>query len=315
MKTRIALLLSIVLLAAACGGGADAPEETPETLDDYFGSLGFGSQEEQTRLIEEAAVACMAQEGFEYQPATLGAFTFDDDEFPSDPGEFRRQYGYGAAPVLLLAPFISEEAEADPNAAYYDALSDEDKAAYDEALYGPTLDEEDVTDQFIPTEGCLIEATQEVVGDFQVLFTLQEKLADLSAQFDADPRIIDVTADWSECMAEQGYTYGTLSEPEIEFGEKAQNELFSAVLASGEGLDPFGRDGFGDLDTSGLETLADEEIQVANADQDCRDLHVNEVEQEVREELEPLFIEENRVLLDQVVGNEPAEEPATEDAN
>jgi len=305
MNSRIALFLSVVLVAAACGSGATETEEAPETLDDYFGAIGFGSQEEQTRLIEEATVACMAQEGFEYEPSTLAAFTFDDDEFPNDPAEFRRQYGYGAAPVLLLAPFISDEAPDDPNATYYEGLSPEEQVAYNEALYGPALDEDEINDQFIPTEGCLIESTQGVVGDFQVLFTLQEKLEDLSAQFDADPRIIEVTVNWSECMAEAGYTYSTLSTPEIEFNDKAQQELFSALLASsGEGLDPFGLDGFGDLDTSGLETLAAEEIQVANADQDCRDLHVNDIEQEVREELEPLFIEENRALLDQVVGTE-----------
>ncbi|MBT8200321.1 MAG: hypothetical protein KJO36_07380 [Acidimicrobiia bacterium] len=304
LRNAAAVILFVVaaLLTSACG--SSEPESTPaaETLDDYFGAIGFGSQEEQNRLIEEATVACMAQEGFEYQAATLAGFTFDDDAFPTDPAEFRRQYGYGGAPVLLEAPFIAEESPDDPNAPYYDALSPEEQAAYDVALYGPDLDEEQLSDQFIPTEGCLIEATQSVVGDFQVLFDLQSKLEDLQAQFDADPRIIDVTVDWSTCMTEAGYNYTTLSQPEQEFTALAQQELFSALLASGEDLTSPGTVGFANLDTSGLEALAAEEITVANADQDCRDLHVNEVEQEVREELEPQFIEENRELLDNVVG-------------
>ena len=295
------LFLAIALIAAACGGEGAAPEEAPETLDDYFGAQGFGSQEEQTRLIEEATVACMAQEGFEYEPATLGAFTFDDDELPSDPDEFRRQFGYGAAPILLAAPFIAEPDQDDPNAAYYEGLSPEEQAAYDQALYGPEVDPDEVGQGFFPTEGCLIESTQAVVGDFQVLVDLQSRLEDLRASFDADPRIIEVTAEWSSCMSEAGYEYSTLTQPEQEFTQAAQLELFSALTESGEALDPFGRGGgFGDLDTSGLEALATRELEVANADQDCRDLHVTEVEREVREELEPQFIEENRALLDQV---------------
>lgn len=300
MKLRY-LVVIVALVASACGGSDPESTETPETLDDYFGAIGFGSQEEQNRLIEEATIACMAQEGFEYKAATLAAFTFEDDSFPTDPAEFRRQYGYGGAPVLLEAPFIADESPEDPNAAYYGALSPEEQAAYDAALYGPDLDEEELTDQFIPTEGCLIEATQSVVGDFQVLFDLQSKLEELQEAFDADPRIVDVTVEWSTCMSEAGYNYTTLSQPEQEFTGRAQQELFSALLASGEDLTSLGTAGFANLDTRGLQALADEEITVANADQDCRDLYVNDVEREVREELEPQFIEENRELLDTVV--------------
>ncbi len=312
-RQRLSLVcIVLALVIAACGSDGGEPREDPESLDDYFGAIGFGSQAEQNRLIEEATVACMAEEGFEYQASALSPFTFEDDEFPSDPAEFRRQFGYGAAPVLLIAPFIADETTEDPNASYYDSLSPEEQAAYDEALYGPQLDPDELTDQFIPTEGCLITATQSVVGNFQVLFDLQTKLEELRAEFDADPRIVEVTADWSTCMAEAGYTYSTLSQPEQEFTNRAQQELLGALLATGEGFDPFDVEGFADLDTSGLEALATEELAVANADQDCRDLYVNEVEDEVRAELEPLFIEENRELLDTVVGGTgqgSAEEP------
>jgi hypothetical protein len=276
-RTRAAALAGTIALAAtltlaACGGEPE-PEPTPTEEDgplatlllDYLGDWSGEDITRQLARAEERIAECMAEQGFEYTPVDYTALDLDltGDDLGLDWGskEFAEQYGYG----ITTNPLLGEDAEAppDPNAEYVAAMSPSERDAYDTALYGEhyaeTMEPDGLEAGYDWQErGCTGRAQQELIagdeGQDDQFSALQEDLVTMLAAIDADPRLNQVNADWSVCMADAGY-------PDLDQVGDADTALTAEVAALQEAPP----------DVAALDELTAREIDTAVADAECRD--------------------------------------------
>ena len=280
---------------AGCGDGkADAAKEEL-SLEEEVGLDEDGIRLKQT-TAENLIRDCMKTHGFEYVPqdpaaqeaALLGAQLSKED--------FEKQYGYG---ITTLYEQRRQQAVAGPNQAYRDGLSEADQKAYDKALYGddPTATFFDALDSgdFGRLGGCLKEATEQVFGGAEILESLSAKLDELDEKIRADARMVKVVKDWSACMREAGFD-GLEEQEEV---DAVLKEKLEAIVgspgdeAAAGGAEP-------EYDQAALAALQKEEVAMVNADIECEEEHVADVEEEVTKEYEETFREENSGLLAKV---------------
>lgn len=338
--------VGVLSLAVACGndpgpsgaGQSGSPEATATSAGDdaerpttITAALAARNAElAENRLVVEAAVqACMTAQGFEYTPSASGGDVFVG---AVDGGDFVEQFGYGVS-TLTGGPLpdlgLGAGASEDPNQAYVQSLSDSQRDAYYEALHGvapdgPSFTGDDSSSSgggpsvtegtsggfvFGGSGGCTAEANLEVYGEEQPLAfgaDLFDGLQEISAQVDADPRMLTAWESWASCMADAGYPFADEDEIVRDLGAR-----FTAITgqdsprASGgfaiitdEAADPAEPD----YDVVALEALQDEEREIAALGQGCREDHVDDVESEVRDELERSYLKDNPGLLDQLLG-------------
>lgn len=179
VKTRPLVLLSTcALFVGACGssevttadtdaGGGDDTEFVYESpLGEFLGWSDANFDEdaanaqyaEQERQVQEAIAACMREQGFEYLPidtAAQQAFweeqSSGDIEWGTD--EWTEKYGFGITTQRFsqaqVGPDLAgsnwdvttdQEGPPDPNQEYVESLSEVERNAYYEALYGGSDD-------------------------------------------------------------------------------------------------------------------------------------------------------------------------------
>ncbi|MDF2846930.1 MAG: hypothetical protein K0R97_912 [Oerskovia sp.] len=307
--TITALSLTGMLLLTACGGGTDTPsadEDSPLTAfyESISGDLDPEAQqkkwEEQNRKAEELTAACMVEQGFEYIPVDQsgGMVTFDEEEH--DPEKYAAEYGYGM--TIYQEPTEEEQAEmdsyVDPNQAYVEAMSETEMNAYYEALYGAMNsaepDENGELPQFAPEEmGCQGIAQNEASGGEQELWESEEMTAyseaitKLYEDVEKSPKLTEVAAKWSDCMAEAGLDHAT-PQAAMDYFMEASNALYDGETGEGPGEDE-------------LTALQEEEKSTAVADYACQEkVKYQDVHRTVQFELEKTFVDENKDLLDRV---------------
>ncbi len=253
-------------------GGSPSEDELtddsgePETLGDYLGSAFFSFDPErqaanlarQEQQVQELIAECMAQEGFEYIPATR---PFNDAGFGA-PGdvEFASDFGFGITTFYgeTESPFFEDD-WVDPNLAIVEGLSESERNAYYDTLHGSSFssggfgfdtdsatavsgDGSDSEEVIVDTgfEGCSGEAYEEVY-DFEGLEEIYEQL-DLDSLFErveADPRVAETYVEWSACMNERGYDYEN-PEGMYEAAYTDIQERFEEIVGSSGGFfDPF----------------------------------------------------------------------------
>lgn len=312
------MLVALLLVGCAGGGGGGGEETAAESATDVgpLGEfLGYGDEDEQdfadqSRRVEELVVACMAEQGFEYLPVEYPDFA-DDPAFAAredlSPAEYASEYGYG----YFTAGMEEQEGPefTDPNSELVEALGPAEQEAYYLALYGeqaefdPEAEEEEVVEYGFGG-GCQGEASEEVYGGGGAQEELNPAYEQLYERIQADPRLVEANAAWSECMSEAGYSY-TSQEDVYEYLSEQQNALYEESYAdlpteapaedsTEEFVEP-------ELDEGRVAELAEEEIAIAVADQSCQAAHLPpELMRDVSAEYEEAFIEENRELLEQV---------------
>lgn len=348
------LVLSVVglfSLVAACGDG-DAPsdgggspgpaetgeatstatpdpEERPQTIAEAFAARSAVMAENQL-AIEAAIQGCMTEQGFEYTPSADGGDVFVA-EF--DDGDFAERFGYGVSTMTggAIADFglgggISE----DPNQPYVQSLSESQRGAYYEALYGASPDGTGFAGSGATTftsgagvaeasgegpsvviggnGGCTAAANLEVYGEEQPLsFTpdLFAQMQRISEQVAADSRVIEAWESWARCMADAGYPYADEEEIIRDLGARFEAITGQSSPRAGGGFTIVGG-AFGqqepDYDVGALEALQDEEREIAAVGAQCREDHVSDIEIEVRDAIERTFLADNPEILDQLLG-------------
>ena len=263
----------------------------------------------QTR-VEELVKSCMKRAGFEYVPvdpnATKAAITgtsgLTDDEF-------RRQFGYGISTVFEKIVEISQSPKSvDPNVNYRNGLDLAGKQAFDVALTGGKTDvsvsgavEAAKTGDLGGLGGCVEEATTAVFGGANVVSALA-KIEELDSKAEADERLIKARADWSNCMRKQGFEYSEPNAVDVGITEKLAAVVgpdAAKVLGEEGTFSPlvFGTNALPPYDKAALARLQTEEIATAQADLDCEEKYVVDVEDKVKAEYVKKFAQENSVLL------------------
>lgn len=142
-----------MLFLSACGkadtatnadpSGTAAPTSTSyfSPLDEYLNpaagqELDQAAYEARDRQVQELVATCMKDQGFDYIPqdnsSTSYSLAADEDLSERD---IIAKYGYWVTTQLDMQPGPSEM-PVDPNQAAYEAMSDGERMAYDQALWG-----------------------------------------------------------------------------------------------------------------------------------------------------------------------------------
>lgn len=303
-----ALGLAGILVLSACGGTDTPPAEADSPLTAFYesisGDLSPEAQEkkfeEQNRKAEELIAECMAEEGFEYIPNIQNgaSFSMSDEEF--DAAKYAAENGYGMSIMQEMSPEQTAEMEAyvDPNQEYVAAMSETESAAYGLALsgdpaiwdVGPDGENPNPTPEEM---GCQGTANDEASGGMSALNESEDvKAFDeiMTIHWESitkDPRLVEATSKWSDCMADAGYDYKLLEEPSNHFMEQS-NALYSEENPDGP-------------DEATLTELQDLERETAVTDNTCREkVKYDDIYRTVQFDLEQKIVDENKDLLDRV---------------
>lgn len=321
-----AAALILTLSACADAPSPDGDESIDTPLTPYWEALYGGEgdmeqmQKEQDALqaeIEEKIAACMTEQGFEYTAVAPGSqneidMSGSDDVWDPDDRKWVENWGYGIADWPgREQPDQSDEAIADdPNYTYYESLTDGEKAAYDEALSGPVLDDEVYADPNYEYKweegGCYGKASHEVEGDggedalteYEDLIT---RMNELWETLESDSRIVALEGEWSSCMSEAG-----------ESGFEAQYEAQDSISEEYSKLDPTQVDPGAEEPVEEAEepeispetnpqvaALHEREIELALVDLECREeTSYWDERQKISIDLEQDFVNANKAELD-----------------
>ena len=250
MKRKLPTVVAVMaMVLAACGGTETETDAGTSPLAEYLGDdAGFafadGDQEaaqaafeEQERERQQVIAECMQAQGFEYIPVDSSVFFgFEEaDGLEWGSSEWTAKYGFGITTQRFsqeeLGPDLvgwdesgfEEQQENDPNAAIVEAMSESEREAYYEALWGEesfvefdeSLSEEEMEEQmedfdYEPT-GCEGEAYAE--QDSNKFFEeFSDELDEMWERMEADPRIAEAEQKIADCVAEKGFEYTSMED-------------------------------------------------------------------------------------------------------
>jgi hypothetical protein len=337
LTVSAAAVLILTLTACTDAPSADDTASVDTPLTPYYEAL-YGSeadyeqmQEDQEAVeakIQEKIAECMTEEGFEYTAvvpdsgnvADMSSSDGDADVWKPDDRKWVEKWGYGIVDWPgreedeAAEQELAEDVSDDPNYAYYDSLADGERAAYDEALSGPLLDEEvyDDPDYEYKWEegGCYGRASHEVEGDDageDPLLEYQDLLARMSEIWEVtenDPETVALDAEWATCMSDAG-------ESAFDSPYEAQESISADYQElSPTPVDPGPEDA--SVDAAGVEepdlspdtnpdvaALHEREIVLALADLACREQssYADEM-QRISIAVEQRFVDENKAELE-----------------
>lgn len=297
---RLVPLLALAALAlSGCGAAADKDLSWDDSPLSAYLSSAFGgdlSPEEQQqrsdemqKKIEDSVAACMSAEGFEYIPANNSGSTMvsSGEEWKPDDREFVSQYGYGAInypgrDTQTAAP--STEQYVDPNQSYVESLSESERTAYQETLWGAASTQEPAEGETYEYKweehGCQGKAQQEVnaaqnVWSRDEFKELTEAMNQLYATTSTSPEQQKLDGEWASCMADAGHAGFSVQ-------TDAANSIYEKLNALSQDMpqpDPTLSESeimafYAQQEKERQEKQApmqDEEIALALADLDCRE--------------------------------------------
>ncbi|HVE46218.1 MAG TPA: hypothetical protein VNA57_05685 [Acidimicrobiales bacterium] len=309
VAAAMSLTLATATFLGACGGGSGSSaakaKAKPTSIEDALG-MDEASMQAREAKVQEEVRRCMQAEGFDYVPmdpsqqhlVRIGPGGGNDDK------EFRRTKGYGISTVLGEG-FGGEggAGRTDPNQKIREALSEEDRKAYDRALFGagvegaggpgggiivregPGVEGRDASPGGKVDGGCLQAANKKVGGDnFE---KVGPELQELEERVRSDARMVKADAAWSRCMAGAGYDFERPEDIPPALFER-MNKLAGAPESGSGFVSP------PDPDSPELAELQRDELAMAKADDECSErTGRGAVAKKVRAEAERRFLEEN----------------------
>jgi hypothetical protein len=305
LAAPVALAVCVLALTACTGSGkantssdGEAPQSPLEKIfADVYGEWDDAEMAAQQMKSEEIIAACMAEQGFEYQPVDYSTQTFTTNDVDTSTREWAEKNGY-AATIQPEEWTVADDDAAefvDPNQEYVEAMSETEQAAYYSALYGDfdweSADEETQPD---PSQlGCNGKAQEELYGSQNELFESEEMtafndaMAQLWEDIDAAPELADLNTQWTACMTEAGFSgYENPQAAADDFMERANSFYETAYPADGESIDENFEEPVMDP------KIQDEERATAVADWDCQhEIGYEKARQKVQFALEQEFID------------------------
>lgn len=345
-------LVALALAVSACGSGDEATTDAgaPSPIAEFLGQADFATDPEaaeaqvieQERARQEVIAQCMQEQGFEYvaqDPSQFISFGSEMEEYGTD--EWIAKWGFGittqyfsqdqVGPDLLgydESAFGPDEEFVDPNQDYVESLSDSEREAYYEALYGdpdafPTFDEslseEEIEAQMedfrFEPQGCEGEAFTSQDSSFAFYQEFQDELEEMSERIQADPRVLERTTELRDCVADKGHDFESMEKvyerfyADMEkisasvgfddFPEVSEEEM--AQLSEAELQELFAPPALSDEAKAQLGELQAEEIELAQAVNECGGGFEAEYEMmaDIRAEYEQEFLDTYAEELEQ----------------
>lgn len=279
----VALVCALLLGACSSGEPSPVPEDQPLPIDALLTASGVKTTSPQQEFDEGQLQIkeCMGAEGFEYFPSKIDQ-EVELESLPSAELEgYATEHGYGLTETLLpegtaltavragvLPAFVEldlsalglpeTDSETDQNDLYLLALSPDEQDAYQVALEGPLLVDDELNDE--PTDlGCM--GMEEAPSQDQpaapawleeASFLVEERLQSAAGEFD------EVERRWAECMAEHGFD--DLS-ARLDAPESVRSGILSLMLQVSHPKAA--------LNAAGLDKLHRYEMELAAADAAC----------------------------------------------
>lgn len=330
---------AVILTLSACAEAPSDSDESVETpLTPYWEALYGGGadmdeqmkeQQEVEAKIQKKVAECMTEQGFEYT-AFVPDFQndtdmsgSDDDVWDPDDEKWVAKWGYGITDWPgrededQEQEQYEEEASDDPNYAYYESLTDGEKAAYDETLSGPVLTDEEYADPDYEYKweegGCYGKASHEVEVESEndVEEADLSKYEDLITRMDSlweeqlkDPKIVALEGEWSTCMSEAGEAGFNTQYDAAESINTEYQELNPTIVDPGPEETAVEGEAAEELEVSPetdpeLAALKKREIDLALTDLECREkTSYGDRYQKLSIDFEQQFVDENKAELD-----------------
>lgn len=283
---------------------ADSP------LADYYGFVGLldeagiERQRKQERDYQDALAQCMAEKGFDYTPNLSGleyAASFDGLA-NLDPLEYAEQVGYGISQSLSFEPLP------DPNAEATARMSEAELAAWDAALNGVEVDDnEGAESERERIGGCYSDVSSVVYAYDEAsdpnanpqFRELLKEFAVIVESVEETPRMAALNAAWAECMAQAG-------EPDLTQPWDAQTraqEFMASFVPNGTA-----NSDVPEFSADDVQAIWEFERAIAVADATCQtELDYADISLDIRFELEQDFLDERgpelKALMDTYGGN------------
>lgn len=216
------VLVPVLALATSCAGGAPEPGPSPAAAPVDLGEpgpleayLGLEAATASDVLVDAARrengiAACMAKQGFEYWPLIPAGSDVVAGEGPArGTRAFAEAYGYGIWVTPDGEPGqFTYEVSGGPNQDYVEGLSEGAREAYETALHGPVLSEDE--NQTTRGGGCMdTGAVGAAAGDVAYLAGVEAEAWRHLTGLGTDSRFADVDAAWASCMADAGHAFPT----------------------------------------------------------------------------------------------------------
>lgn len=295
-----AITLLCVIVGSACGSSATSTSVSKaDPLGEFFGSPSPEKMQAMQTRAQKKTAECMRTQGFTYVPYTPPQSQMFSGPKPGEELEWKRKHGYGLSDSMANMGSQQDRANADPNQALQNKMSQADREVYQKALYGapPAPGEEN---NFIPS-GCMNAGYNR--GDNKEMQAIQQamqpKYEALFKRIEADPRIVKVALEWSTCMRKKGHE-GLKSERDVY--EKVLNPLQNKIFSSQAEMpapSPDSPPGPPKLDEKKLAELRKIEFALANDDVDCS-TNTAKIRKTVTAEYQAKFLEQNRANLEKI---------------
>jgi len=314
------------------GGNSAATTWTPGPLDEFQArifnwNMDPNQQETQAeaqaridregREREEMISACMSAQGFTYNfnESSFGTIWISDPNDGPQWGsrEFAEQYGFG----MVNDPWRAQQDEnipqgepevwVDPNQELLEAMSDAEREAWLEALWG-TPQEGDTWDPALA--GCSGQAQAALWPEQNVaeqFVSLQNEMDLVWQQMQSDPRLTTLNAAWATCMANAGYPgfadnnsmWSVLNE---EWGVVQGWEINNEIWGNWDwDAHPDGPDAsmLHQPNPADLAAFQEREIALAIANYDCnQQVDFDATQREINLDLQQQFVDQHRAELE-----------------
>ena len=288
------------LMLSGCGSTrtSASPSKT-DPLSEFFGTPTPEKMQAMQTKAQKKTAECMRTQGFTYLPYTPPQSQMFSGPKPGEELDWKRKHGYGFSESMAGVGAQQNQANADPNQALQNKMSQADREVYQKALYGapPAPGEEN---NFIPT-GCInVGYNGSSSKDMQAIQSeMQPKYEALFKRMEADPRMAKLKLEWSTCMRKKGHE-GLKSEQDIY--EKVLNPLQSKVFSLQPEVpapSPGSPPGPPKIDEKKLAELRKVEFALANDDADCS-TNTAKIRKTVNDEYQAKFLEQNRASLEKI---------------
>jgi hypothetical protein len=295
----IGLVLASGGLLGGCAAASKSSAAKGDPLTEFYGVQTPEKIQAMQTKAQKKTAECMRTQGFTYIPYTPPQSQMFNGPKPGEELDWKRKHGYGISDSMANMGEQRNQANADPNQALQEKMSEADRNEYQKALFGgpPAPGEEN---NFIPS-GCMNAGYNG--GNSKEMQALQQsmqpKYEALFKRIEADPRIVKVNLEWSICMRKKGHE-GLKTEGDIY--EKVLNPLQNKIFSSlGETPAPVSDapPGPPKIDEKKLAELRKTEFALANDDADCS-ANKAKIRKTVNYEYQTKFLEQNRADLEKI---------------
>lgn len=256
-------------------------EDVAELRERIYGILGESDLALHLRH-EEMLEQCMKAQGFEYVPLPYpGDVSSPNVSLSDNREEFVRRYGYGKSTLYEAEEIASAVVAAtyvDPNEEIFVGMSDAERDAYNEAMYGApaegTRSEDGSYVPASPRAGCSGEAAA-VYGGVQALDIsneAQQALLNVEQFVHTDPKVRAAQDRWATCMTSAGYDVAAPDDTAAIVDSWMAPLLATDATKTVSATDPNGNPitvSVPDLDQKAFTDVQQREIDLAIVDLEC----------------------------------------------